>query len=117
MEEQNSASWQAISLISDNENIYESGDLSLLSGKLPIEDAKHYAYTVASDEKGRRLQMYSELSSDKEILYLKASFDLSAAYSLRENQQNMPWSGIAGSCGNSVRLYFFGLQNHCSCYY
>lgn len=89
MEEQNSASWQAISLISDNENIYESGDLSLLSGKLPIEDVKHYAYTVASDEKGRRLQMYSELSSDKEILYLKASFDLSAAYSLRENQQKM----------------------------
>lgn len=89
MEEQKSAKWQAISLASESESIYVSGDLSLLSEDLSVNDAKQYAYTVTSDEKGRRLQMYSELSSESEILYLKASFDLSAAYSLRENQQKM----------------------------
>lgn len=89
MEEQKSAKWQAISLASESESIYVSGDLSLLSEHLSVDDAKQYAYTVTSDEKGRRLQMYSELSSESEILYLKASFDLSAAYSLRENQQKM----------------------------
>lgn len=89
MEEQNSATWQAVSLTAEEDSIYESGDQSLLSENLLVEDTNQYAYVLATDEKGRHLQMYSELVLDEEVLYLKASFDLSKAYTLRENQQKM----------------------------
>ena len=89
MEEQNIAHWQAISLKSKGMTIYESGDEKLLNSFLSIPDSEQYAYVQQIDENGRRLQMYSELPSGGETLYLRASFDLSSAYELRENQQKL----------------------------
>lgn len=89
MEEQNMAHWQAISLSSIHQSIYESGEQSLLSAELEIIDSNQYAYVLTTDETGRRLRMYSKLSVGQDELFLKASFELSAAYILRENQQRL----------------------------
>lgn len=91
MEEQKTARWQAISFTAANEVIYQSGNASLLPEMLPVDGENQYAYTVISDDIGRRLQLYGCLSLEEEALYLKASFDLSAAYDLRDAQQKMFW--------------------------
>lgn len=88
METQNIAHWQAISLESKGLTIYESGDRALLSFDADVEESPNYAYVHTIDQAGRRLQLYSELTlTEYDTLYLKASFDLSAAYVLRERQQ------------------------------
>lgn len=89
METQNIAHWQAISLATIEGSIYESGDIALLSFDASVDESENYTYMHTMDENGQRLQIYSELSTDSDTLYLKASFDLSSAYMLRENQQNL----------------------------
>lgn len=89
MEQQQMARWQAISLTDGKECIYESGDQSLLSDEMKVSDSRQYVYRHIVDEKGRRLLMYSELSAGEGTLFLKASFDLTAAYHMRENQQRL----------------------------
>lgn len=91
MEEQRAARWQAISLTAAEEVIYQKGDMTLLPAELPVAEEDQYAYTVLLDEKGRRLQLYGCLSIEEEELFLKASFDLSAAYQLRESQYRFFW--------------------------
>lgn len=91
MDEQKTARWQAISLYVGNDCVYQSGDRTLLPVDLPAAEENQYAYTVVTDDRGRRLQLYSCLEREKEEIYLKASFDLSAAYKLRENQQKLFW--------------------------
>lgn len=54
-----------------------------------VKNAEKYLYRHIIDENDRYLQMYSELSTGKETLYLKAAFDLSSAYELRERQQKL----------------------------
>lgn len=89
MEEQNMARCQAISLTSQEQVIYESGDKSMLSFVLPLNDTKKYAYVHTIDEKGARLQMYSEIVRGNETLFLRASFVLSSAYANRQEQQKL----------------------------
>lgn len=89
MEEQNMVQWQAIRLSTEDTFIYEDGDLILLFADLKITDSDQYVYTQISDENGRRIVMHSELTVDDEVLYLKASFDLSPAYNLREEQEKL----------------------------
>jgi len=89
MEEQNVAHWQAVSLRSKEGTIYESGDLQLLSEQLSVEDMQEYAYVQILDEKGPRLQIYTEFLAGSETLYLNICFDLSSAYVHRERQQSL----------------------------
>lgn len=89
MEEQNMSHWQAVSLCSKGLSIYESGDLELLSGKLSVKDIQEYAYVQILDDKGPRLQIYTEFLAGSETLYLNICFDLSTAYAHRENQQSL----------------------------
>lgn len=91
MEEQKTARWQAISFIAAGEVVYQSGDASLLPESLPVDGENQYVHTIIADDKGRRLQLYGCISLEEEEMYLKASFDLSAAYTLRENQQKIFW--------------------------
>lgn len=89
MEEQNIAHWQAISLYARGGCIYENGNMELLTKELTIQDRTKYAYVHTIDEKGPRLQMYSEWKTGNDILFLKASFDLSSAYAYRQQQQKL----------------------------
>lgn len=89
MDEQKMARWQAISLTSNQQVVYESGNLSLLSTEFLFLDSEQYAYTVAADDLGRRLQICSKLSTGKTEFLLNASYDLTSAYAVRENQQRM----------------------------
>lgn len=89
MEEQNMSHWQAVSLRSKGLSIYESGDLELLSEELTIQEMQGYAYVQILDEKGPRLQIYTEFPAGNETLYLNVCFDLSLAYTHREHQQNL----------------------------
>lgn len=88
MEEQKIARWQAIALLADGEIIFRYGDELLLPKEVSVPEENQYAYRVVSDENGRRLQLYGCLS-ETDGLFLKMSFDLSAAYGLRANQQKM----------------------------
>lgn len=92
MEEQNMARWQAISFASKGKIMYESGDTTILSANLSLQDVKTYAYVHTIDEKGARLQMYSEIVSRNETLFLRASFALSSAYEHRHKQQKLFFS-------------------------
>lgn len=89
MEEQNIAHWQAVSLKSFENVIYESGNQELLSHEISIVEDGTYAYTQLNEGKARNLLLYSELHTETTILYLTASFDLSSAYVHRENQLKM----------------------------
>ncbi|MBE5956271.1 MAG: HAMP domain-containing histidine kinase [Lachnospiraceae bacterium] len=91
MEEENIAHWQAVSVCTDKMVIYEDGDRKLLSFALPIEEDNTYAYVRVVNGKTSFLQMYSEISSGYETLYLKEVFDLSSVYELRERQQTIFW--------------------------
>lgn len=89
MKEQNIAHWQAFSLGTEETKIYENGDSRLLSFTIPLKEENTYAYTQKAERGQACLQVYSELSSGRKNLYLKASFDLSTAYELRRHQQSL----------------------------
>lgn len=89
METQNMVQWQAIRLSTEKEIIFEAGDLILLFEDLKITDPGQYVYVQLSDENGHRIVMHSELLVGDEVLYLKASFDLSPAYDLRKEQEKI----------------------------
>ncbi|MCR5581631.1 MAG: HAMP domain-containing histidine kinase [Pseudobutyrivibrio sp.] len=86
MSERNMAHWQSISIETSEDVILQRGDQSLL-----IHDNKSlyentYLYTRINDGGKRRLLLYSELDTDDGIMYLTASFDISAAYKHRFEQ-------------------------------
>ena len=89
MEEQEMARWQAISLTTEEQIIYEGGSLDLLCIDMEIPDSNQYGYKVESDEMGQRLQLGSKLYIGTIELQLNASYDLSDAYTLLESQQRM----------------------------
>ena len=89
MESQNMSHWQAISLHSKGIPLYESGNLELLSKEMSVKDTKEYAYVQILDEKGPRLQIYAEILSQNETLYLNLCFDLESAYAHREKLQSL----------------------------
>ena len=89
MEEQEMARWQAISLTTEEQIIYEGGSMDLLCIDMEIPDSNQYGYKVESDEMGQRLQLGSKLYIGTIELQLNASYDLSDAYTLLESQQRM----------------------------
>lgn len=89
MDEQKLAHWQAVSLSVGQNSIYESGEKSLLPDNVNISDEKEYAIVFKIEKNAKRIKMYSELKAESDTLYLKASYDLSSAYRLREKQQKM----------------------------
>lgn len=89
MEQKNLGGWQALSLTKDTQVIYESGEQDLLATDLALEETTQYASVVKMDANGRRIQMYSKIASGGEHMVLRASYDLSNAYSLRESQQKI----------------------------
>ncbi len=86
MSEGNMAHWQAISLRSSDAVILERGDQDLLSHDIEITEEGTYSYVQMNEGNSRRLLLYSELPTDDKSLCLTASFDLSSAYTLREDQ-------------------------------
>ena len=89
MEQQKNAHWSAIRLSTEESVLFESGNKNHLHFDLALENADTYAYVHTVQGDTASLQMYSELPLRTDILYLKASFDLSSAYQLRKQQQQI----------------------------
>lgn len=90
MKSQNVESWQSMLLHIGERTIYTSGNLDYLPAGLE-SDFGQYAYTIKSDELGPRIQFYSKRYLGAKVMELSASYDLSEAYTIRDNQIRIYW--------------------------
>ncbi len=86
MSERNMAHWQAISIETSENIILQRGEPSLLIHDSQLLNESTYLYTRINNGGKRRLLFYSELDTDDGVMYLTASFDISAAYKHRIEQ-------------------------------
>ena len=86
MEEQSLGQWQALSLRSDGEVLYASGDQTLLKHTVPMPEAGQCACVSVTDSHGQGLLVKSGIAADDTTLELLARFDLSHVYTLRQTQ-------------------------------
>ncbi len=89
MSEQNVGRWQALSLTAENHVIYQSCSEMLSGYTLPTLTASQCSYIRVNDEYGHGLLALSTISAGDTDLTLKARFDLSATYRVRETQQQL----------------------------
>lgn len=86
MQKQGVSHWQALSLTSGDETLYQDGEESMLTSSLPMPASDHCVYTLIQDDYGYGMQMLSILSSTDAQLKLTMRFDLSSAYETRAAQ-------------------------------
>lgn len=89
MEAQNVGRWQALSLRSEEELIYLSGNDVLMQHSLPLPTTDQCSYISVSDQFGRGLLVLSTITAETQRLELRARFDLSSVYAMRQTQQRL----------------------------
>ena len=87
MEAQQMGGWQALTLKSEGEYLYRSGQLSDNAVDLSVPEANQCSYTSVADSLGHGLVVMSILLAGDTELKLMGRFDLSDVYALREAQQ------------------------------
>ena len=112
MEAQGLGNWQALTLKNAGEQIFASGNTSLLHYILPIPPAGQCSYLPVADEQGHGLVVISTISAGSTNLELLARFDVSQVYQIRADQQKQYFAvylavvlfGIAASAVLSFAL-------------
>lgn len=89
MAEQNMVHWQALSLKSAEETIFQRSTLSFLDYQLPVPQSDQCSYLAVEDAYGHGVLMLSTISAGDVQLELKARFDVSNVYAARDLQQKM----------------------------
>lgn len=89
MAEQNTASWSALSLTTEDAVIYQSGNEAFLSYSIPSPEAGQWGYTQVADEYGNGLLVLSTILAGSSQLSLQARFDLTSVYEARRTQQRL----------------------------
>ncbi len=89
MESQHMGSWQALSLRSSGESIYESGSYALATASLPNPESGQCVYAPISDQYGHGLLIMTVLTAGSDTLTLTARFDISHVYQSRDSQQQL----------------------------
>ena len=89
MREQNSALWQALTLISAEQLIYRDGDLTEEDFSLPAPEQGQCSYAPVADAMGHGLLVKSLIAAGDETMELTARFDLSTVYETRAAQQKL----------------------------
>ena len=89
MADQNVGHWQALSLESAGESIYQSGGAMLETAQLPLPLGNQCSYAQVSDNYGHGLLVLSTLTAGDQQLILRARFDLNSVYEARDVQQQM----------------------------
>jgi len=89
MAEQGLGRWQALSLSTQDEILFQNGSALLSSATLPIPEGNQCSYLRINDEQGHALMMLSTIGAGEELLFLKARFDLSTVYATRQTQQRI----------------------------
>ena len=87
MEAQGLGDWQALSLSTQQEQLFLSGDKALLTQDLPAPPENQCFSMPVSDKNGQGLLIKSRISASDTELFLAARFDLSHVYTLRRTQQ------------------------------
>ncbi len=88
MERQGLGQWQALALRTSEEVLFQTGSPELLMYRLSIPEADQCSYMVVSDTYGHGLVIQSMLQAGEDALELLVRFDISAAYHIRQTQQN-----------------------------
>lgn len=78
--------WQALSLTSGDEELYQSGQPGQLNYPLPIPTEGQCSYLLVSDRFGHGLVMVNRITAGNTDMKLLARFDVSRAYEMREAQ-------------------------------
>lgn len=89
MAEQGLGRWQALSLSTQDEILFQNGSALLSSATLPVPEGNQCSYLRINDEQGHALMMLSTIGAGEELLFLKARFDLSTVYATRQTQQHI----------------------------
>lgn len=89
MREQNSALWQALTLVSAEQLIYRDGDLTEEAFSLPAPGQGQCSYAPVADAMGHGLLVKSLIAAGDETMELTARFDLSTVYETRAAQQKL----------------------------
>ena len=87
METQNLGNWQALSLTTPEEALFQSGNMVQIGFELPVPEANQCSYLPVEDEYGHGLLVMSVISAGTTDLTLTARFDLSDVYEIRQTQQ------------------------------
>lgn len=78
--------WQALSLTSGDEELYQSGQPEQLNYPLPNPAEGQCSYLLVSDRFGHGLVMVNRITAGNTDMKLLARFDVSRAYEMREAQ-------------------------------
>lgn len=89
MDQQGVGRWQALSLLTDRQIIFESNPALLDEYGLPMPDASHRSYTSIHDGYGYALLILGTIDAGEQQLLLMARFDLSRVYADRASQQQL----------------------------
>lgn len=89
MESQHMDSWQALSVRSTSEILYESNGYALAQSSLPNPGNGQCVYVPVSDQYGHGLLITGVLSAGADTLTLTARFDISHVYQSRDSQQQL----------------------------
>ena len=87
MENQGLGDWQALSLRTEEDLLFLSGEELLLTENLPTPPENRCYSLSVSDSNGQGLLIKSRISVSDTVLFLVARFDLSHVYALRGTQQ------------------------------
>ena len=87
MASQNMGRWDAITLRTTEEVLFQDGNMAALEYTLPMPSADQCSYLPVADEYGHGLLVLSVIAAGETNLELLARFDLSDVYALRDTQQ------------------------------
>ena len=89
MREQNTALWQALTLVSGENLIYQDGELTEENFALPAPARDQCSFAPVADRYGNGLLVKSLIAAGDETMVLTARFDLSTVYETRTAQQKL----------------------------
>ena len=89
MREQNTGLWQALTLVSGENLIYQDGRLTEKEFALPLPSADQCSFAPVADSFGHGLLVKSLIAAGDETMELTARFDLSTVYETRAAQQKL----------------------------
>lgn len=87
MANQNMGHWQALSLKTADEVIFQNGNMEQLEFTIPVPSANQCSYLPVADQYGHGLLVMSMIHAGENSLELLARFDLSEIYGIRQTQQ------------------------------
>ena len=89
MREQNTELWQALTLVSGENLIYQDGELTEENFALPAPARDQCSFAPVADRYGNGLLVKSLIAAGDETMVLTARFDLSTVYETRTAQQKL----------------------------